>query len=48
MVIVYDDYNSRIKYDNIIGTLTCQFGSITLRNAFKLIEIYDSNSVILE
>ena len=38
-IIIYDDYNSRIKNDGIIGTITPNFGSSTLRNGTKIIEI---------
>ena len=38
-VIVYDDYNSRIRSDqNSMGTLTLNIGKSGLRNAYKLIE----------
>lgn len=39
IVIVYDDYNSRIKIGGIIGTITPHFGSSALRNGTKIIEI---------
>lgn len=39
--MIYDDYNSNIRKDqNTIGTLTCNIGSSTPRNSYKLIEIY--------
>ena len=38
-VIIYDDYNNRIKADQtVIGTLTTNIGSSTPRNGTKLIE----------
>ena len=38
-IVIYDDYNSRIRQDqNTIGTLTCNIGSLTPRNSYKLIE----------
>lgn len=38
-LIVYDDYNSRIRPDqNTIGTLTCTVGCPSLRNSYKIIE----------
>lgn len=38
--MVYDDYNSNIRADqSMIGTLTLNIGSSTLRNAYKLIEV---------
>ena len=37
--IIYDDYNSRIRKDqDTIGTLTCNIGSPTPRNGYKIIE----------
>ena len=41
-IIVYDDYNSNIpKCQDVIGTLTMQFGNPTPRNGWKKIEIED-------
>lgn len=38
-VIIYDDYNSRVRADqDTIGTLTLNIGHSSLRNAYKLIE----------
>lgn len=40
MRIIYDDYNSHIVNDKVIGTLTPQFGNSAFRNGIKMIEIY--------
>lgn len=40
MRIIYDDYNSHIVNDKVIGTLTPQFGNSAFRNGTKMIEIY--------
>lgn len=40
MWIIYDDYNSHIVNDKVIGTLTPQFGNSAFRNGTKMIEIY--------
>lgn len=38
--LIYDDFNSRFaKNQDIIGTLTCNIGSSTLRNGIKIIEV---------
>ena len=38
-VIIYDDYNSRVRADQeTIGTLTTNIGASSIRSAFKLIE----------
>ena len=34
---LYDDYNSKFVNNNIMGTLTCNSGSASKRNGFKLI-----------
>lgn len=41
-IIVYDDYNSKIydKSGEIIGTITTNFGILSLRNGMKIIEVY--------
>ena len=40
--IVYDDYNSIIpKNQELIGTITTQFGNPALRHGFKILEIYE-------
>ena len=42
-VIIYDDYNSRIRADqDTIGTITSTIGHSALRNSYKLIEIRDN------
>lgn len=39
-VIIYDDYNSRVRADqNTIGTITSTVGHSALRNSYKLIEV---------
>ncbi len=35
--IIYDDYNSVIKYGDIIGTITPNCGASALRNGIKII-----------
>ena len=41
-IIVYDDYNSKIydKSGEIIGTITTNFGNLSLRHGMKIIEVY--------
>lgn len=43
-IIVYDDYNSRIrKEQNTIGTLTTNIGNSSNRNGQKIIEVLDED-----
>ena len=42
-IVVYDDYNSSFPQDkSIIGTVTSTFGHSELRNAWKLLIIYET------
>ena len=45
-IILLDDFNQRIpKEQSCIGTITCNIGSPTPRNGFKIIEvIYEQDS----
>jgi len=41
-VLIYDDFNSRFPQNQqIIGTITPQFGNLASRNGWKIIEIYE-------
>lgn len=41
-IIVYDDYNSKIPKDqDVVGTVTTQFGNSSLRHGWKIIEVYE-------
>lgn len=41
-IIIYDDYNSKVPQNqDVIGTVTTQFGNSALRHGWKTIEVYE-------
>lgn len=48
-IIIYDDYNSKVPQNqDVIGTVTTQFGNSAIRHGFKLIEICEDNIIIYD
>lgn len=46
--IIYDDYNGNIRKDQkTMGTITSHIGSCALRQAYKVIEMYDNKPICL-
>lgn len=47
-VIIYDDYNNRVKADqDNMGTITTNIGNDALRNGIKLIEVNFQNPEVV-
>lgn len=42
-IVLYNDYNHRFSYGNIIGAVTQTFGVSAFKNGWKLIEVYEDS-----
>lgn len=43
-IVLYNDYNHRFSYGNIIGAVTQTFGVSAFKNGWKLIEVYEDSA----